>query len=129
MPDSKNLDRAISFALRGQVSDVMAENDDNEPPAANANASSEIVPSHSDVTSKGAKAWLVRKRLNLLQIWWRVLVIDPESNCIINKQMDFSSIPDVDSAPAISQDEMLHGKLFMVLTSELALSSLIAFYF
>jgi len=66
------------------------------------------------------KVWLVRKRLNVMQTWWRVLVIDPQSMCLINKVP--ASIHDAHthtrkhthtvqhSVPVLSQEEMLEGK-------------------
>ena len=54
------------------------------------------------------KAWLVRKRLNMVQTWWRVLIVDTATNCIIN------TIPQCleklqlahDEVPSLTQEQM-----------------------
>ena len=59
------------------------------------------------------KAWLVRKRLNVMQSFWRVLIIDPHSKMIINKALDSldkKKNEDVGNFPRLTQEQMLEGK-------------------
>ena len=65
-----------------------------------------------DTSSRGSKAkgYLVRKRLNRLQTWWRVIVIDAASGSILNKQLSsLDTHSSLDESPVVSQEEMLTG--------------------
>lgn len=56
-------------------------------------------------------AWLIVKRLNLLQSGWRVLVLDRESKCIINRALDSLRHLHANTAnpPHVEKKEMLLG--------------------
>ena len=56
------------------------------------------------------KAWLVRKRLNMLQTWWRVLIIDATTHSLINtipRSLETTRLNN-DQVPSITHEEMIH---------------------
>ena len=59
------------------------------------------------------KAWLVRKRLNMVQTWWRVLVIDSTMNSLINtiphglETTRLNNLNHDDQVPSITYEEMI----------------------
>jgi hypothetical protein len=62
------------------------------------------------------KAWLVRKRLNMLQTWWRVLIVDATTHSIINtiprglEETRSSNLNHGCQVPSITHKEMIHGE-------------------
>jgi hypothetical protein len=62
------------------------------------------------------KAWLVRKRLNMVQTWWRVLIVDATTHTIINtiphglEETHLSNLNDGGQVPSITHEEMIHGE-------------------
>ena len=57
------------------------------------------------------KAWLVLKRLNVLQTWWRIMVFDDKNGCLINKALKrLDSVTNIGEVPQVSSSEMMNGQ-------------------
>ena len=67
--------------------------------------------SNSSLSDKSVRAWLVQKRLNVVQTWWRSLVVDLEQGVIINKALHrLNTASAVVDAPKVQHAELLHGR-------------------